>query len=180
MSQANILSAPSDCLSDSPVTRGETKRCELVRLNYHTTEDHLRMCVIAERIPAFLARVGSDNPPDVVRRFIHSQWVMGSPSVAVWAALSPLGRVVGHVIAIMETSWGQPYAMLIQTELDSPYLTTAAQRKSLFAEMDAWASSQGATKIKTLTPRNPDVYQRHNGFTVDKVLMIREVHAQCQ
>jgi hypothetical protein len=79
------------------------------------------------------------------------------------------------MIAMIELSWGVPYAILTQVELDSPYLATAAQRRWLMADMDTWAASQGATKIKTLTPRNPDVYPRHNGFHVDKVLMIREV-----
>lgn len=151
------------------------RRCALRRLDPAVSDDRVTMCAVIDRIPAFLARVQSDNPPLYVQRYIHSHWTAGHQAVAVWAATSPLGRVVGHVIAMIELSWGIPYAMLTQTELDSPYLTTAAQRRVLFAEMEAWAASQGATKIKTLTPRNPDVYPRHNGFHVEKVLMVREV-----
>lgn len=150
-------------------------RCVISRLDHTKSEDRVVMCTVADRIPRFLARVHSTNPADVVQRHIHTYWISGNQSVAVWAAKNGSGSVVGHVIAMIETSWGIPYAMLIQTELDSPYLTTAAQRRTLFAEMDAWAASQGATTMKTLTPRNTAVYPRHNGFTVDKVLMVRDV-----
>lgn len=151
------------------------RRCLLTRLTPDVSVHRLLLCAVIDRIPAFLARLHSDNPPEFVQRYIHSHWAAGHQAVAVWAAHTPEGRVVGHVIALVETSWGVPYVMLTQTELDSPYLTTAAQRRALFADMDRWAASQGATKIKTLTPRNPDVYPRHNGFHVDKVLMVREV-----
>lgn len=150
-------------------------RHTLTRLDHTKSHHCVLMCAVADRIPRFLARLGSDNPAELIQRFIHSSWLMGSPTFAIWAAQSPTGAVVGHVIAQVESAWGVPYVMLLQTELDRPYITTAAQRRALFADMDVWAASQGATTMKTLTPRNPDVYPRHNGFTVDKVLMVRKV-----
>ena len=175
-----LLDTPLEMRQNGHGVRRQGARCLLVRLDPTHSVHRVLMCAVLDRIPAFLARLHSDNPPGTVQRYLHTHWAAGNPSVAVWAACTQAGQVVGHVIAMIEVSWGIPYAMLTQTELDPPYLTTAVQRRALFAEMDAWAASQGATKIKTLTPRNPEVYPRHNGFHVDKVLMVREVQTPCQ
>lgn len=151
------------------------RRCVISRLNPSLSADRVMMCAVVDRIPAFLTRLHSDNPAPLIQRHVHANWISGNQSVAVWAARDAEQRVVGHAIATIEHSWGIPYAMLIQVEIDTPYLTTAAQRRTLLADMDAWASSQGAKKMKTLTPRNPDVFPRYNGFVADKMLMVREV-----
>lgn len=150
-------------------------RMEFRRMDHTNSEHRLLMCTVADRIPAFLTRFSPDNPAELIQRFIHSHWLMGSATFAIWAALSPLGRVIGHVIAQIEVAWGVPYVMILQVEIDSPYTTTGVQRRELLAEMDVWAKTQGATKMKTLTPRNVAVYPRHCGFHVDKVLMVRTV-----
>lgn len=159
-----------------PVTcNGHVRRCILTRLSPTQSDHRVMMCAVIDRIPAFLERLHSDSPASVIQTYVHVHWLSGSQAVAIWAAHTVTGQVIGHVIATMEVSWGVPYAMLIQTELDSPYLTTAAQRNALFHEMDVWAASQGAKTIKTLTPRNPKVYPRHNGFHMDKVQMVRHI-----
>jgi hypothetical protein len=155
--------------------RRSVARAVIIRLDPATSADRVTMCAVIDRIPAFLARLHSDNPPGIIQRFIHAQWIAGNQTVAVWVARNERGHVVGHLIATIEHAWGVPFAMLIQVELDTPYLTTAVQRRALCAELDAWAASQGATTIKTLTPRNPDVFPRYNGFTADKMLMVRKV-----
>jgi hypothetical protein len=125
---------------------------------------------LIDRIPAFMRRFQLESDPAVVTAHVTSFWATGAETVALWVMLDG-EAVVGHLIAVMESLWGVPYAMVLQVEVDHPYMLTPEQHQTSLDEVKAWAVSQGATRLKMLTPRDPDAWARHSGFMFDKALL---------
>lgn len=125
---------------------------------------------LVERIPAFIRRFGLESDPAVVTAHLTSFWAAGAETVGLWVMLDA-ERVVGHLIAVMETLWGVPYGMVMQVEIDHPFTLTPEQHHTMLGEVAQWAQAQGARSVKMLTPRDPEAWMRHSGFVFDKALL---------
>lgn len=142
----------------------------VVRLLPSVPEHWAIMGTITQRIPSFIAKFELPSDPTTVVRHLTSFWACGSEAVAFWAAMDG-EKVCGHAIGIMETSWNIPYGMVMQTEVDHPYILSLDQQHDIVEQLSVWAKTQGATCLKMLTPRNPDAWTRYSGFEFDKTLL---------
>lgn len=142
----------------------------VVRLLPAVPEHWALVGTLTTRIPAFIQRFHLESNPIMVVRHLTSFWAAGAETVAFWAAMD--GEVVvGHAIGIIETSWGVPYGMVMQTEVDAPYTLSLEQQHGIVESLSTWARSQGASCLKMLTPRDPDAWTRYSGFEFDKTLL---------
>ena len=147
---------------------------QIVKLTPQET-DHWRLFPLAmERVKEFLARFHLESPPETVTQYFKTYWAAGGDNVAVWVVLQD-GAMVGHCVAAMESSWGVPYAMVMQLELNHGITATKAERQAMMASIEEWTRSQKATTIKMLAIAPPEVWHRHAGFTLDKYLMVRQI-----
>lgn len=169
-----ITSIPKPLTELQVADNGHPHRFTIVRLRPDISAHWPIMGDVLTRLTQFIHRLSLESPPAVVHQYVRTYWANGNEQVAVWAGLDG-DKVIGHALAMMEVSWGIPYGMIVQLEVDRPYASEVQQRKWMLAELIAWAKAQGATCLKMLTPRTPEVWTRLAGFHVDKVLMKRSL-----
>lgn len=168
------MTTPMFTENDVRTTNGHAKHSvnptAIIRL-LPSVEDHWALVgALVTRMQAFIKRFHLEPDPVVVTKHLTSFWAAGAETVAFWVALDG-NRVCGHAVDIIEHFWGAPYGMVMQAEVDHPYVMTLQQRHEMKSEMAAWARAQGATSLKMLTPRDPDAFILYSGFVFDKTLL---------
>lgn len=143
----------------------------LLRLRSTDTAHWAYVGTLIARMHQFSLAHHLEADPVTVSRYITSLWATGGETVALWVACTEEGTVCGHTVATLEQFWGVPYGMVMQAELDHPYIMTAAQVREMMSELSTWAKAQGGTSLKQLTPRNPEAWLAHSGFQFDKTLL---------
>lgn len=127
------------------------------------------------RMQRFSERHHPETNTGAMCQYVRQHWAVETNQVALWVALDGV-KLVGHCLATLHHEWGTPIVMVVQTELDAGLRVPLHLRLALLSELDTWAREHGATRVKMLTIRDQAAFARHSGFTVDKVLMQREVN----
>ena len=107
---------------------------------------------------------------------VHGTWKLyaeGTPLLGLWVALSPLGKVVGHLLGDIETWSGRTVAWITQAVMDD--IAPTDLKQSMMDELDRWVQEANrwamtnkfpwqVTELLMMTHRTPDAWVRHTGF----------------
>jgi hypothetical protein len=129
--------------------------------------------LVARRVMDFVV----DNVPeaessDKFTRSLLARMVYGDPDYVALALATPNGRIVGHVLAMIERDGSKQWVYVFQAKADE---SVGDAMKDALRWVDEWGRSRGATSMRMATSRNPKAWERAYGFEVFRTLMWRDI-----
>lgn len=120
---------------------------------------------------------------------VHGTWKLyadGTPLLGLWVALSPMDRVVGHLLGDIESWGGRTVAWITQAVMDD--IAPSDLKQSMMDELDGWVheANQWAmtnklpwqvTELLMMTPRDANAWARHTGFELYRTVHRRLVRS---
>jgi len=87
------------------------------------------------------------------------------------------GKVVGHLVAEIQTYYGGVYSMITQLAVDRDSKVLPEVMTAGLEVVDAWTRAKGGTKqrIWARTPAVARLFRKHNFVDQERVLMEREL-----
>ena len=106
--------------------------------------------------PPRAARVGA-----IVAHRLVSQQALGAPNILIGAFITPDGRLIGHLVAVVQEEYGERWVFVTQCKLDEPAGDAVSRGIEL---VKRWGRSNGADSLFFETKRSDSAWVRAYGF----------------
>lgn len=132
---------------------------------------------LQDRIRAFCSRYPTEYDGPYLCDLVEANFISDAPCMAVYIALDPNLRLVGHVLIGIEGHGPTTIANILQYEMDPGARIPLAQLSNTMREIEGWASRSGATEIQAQV-RNEQLERAFNvayGFKRLRILINKEL-----
>ncbi len=117
---------------------------------------------VAQRVLAFAREQHVEMDPTHVTRELLARVVQGQPTIKLIALVDGASKVLGHVLASIETDGHERWCYIFQLKADGN--VGEAVRKAVEAIGTEWCAAHGVTKVIMSTGRDERGWERAYGF----------------